>query len=415
MKRAFLSLFALALLPACGSKTSNIDDFVQKVAEQQCAWEFRCCTDTEIMTQEGRKYMDQAACVPYRELSLQDELYIDRLAANQNRIRLDSKQADACLAQMMAQPCNAKPGQPAPMPSMMMDACADVFLGVTKAGQQCHFSGECVKGSHCVSDKLTPGSGVCVPYQKENEICNEDGDCDPAAMPALYCAQQDFKCHVRAKLGEACAYTVDPAGTPGLPMLLECDDTDGTLYCDPTTSTCKQLPGAGEPCLSPPPPGVQHSCNPDPMLHLACRTMPGMTTGVCMGPAKQGEDCTNTPCDTGLFCDGSMSPSTCQPLPTLGQSCQTSFQCAMPYFCNFSKTPYTCDQPAQLGEPCSNGTTCDVNLYCDTTQATPVCAAKLDAGQPCTSSQQCLSNSCSFSSPRVCNPLPPGAVMCVGR
>lgn len=413
MKRAYFLVVGLLLLPACGSKTAAVDDFVKQVAEQQCAWEFRCCTDAEIMTKDGRKFMDQSGCVPYRELALEDELYIQRLAASEGRVRVDSKQAKACLAQMMAQACNPKPGQPPPMPSMTMDACQDVLVGATKPGHQCHFAGECVKGSHCVSDQLTPGSGVCVPYQQENQICNSSSDCDPSADPALYCAQQDFKCHVRGQLGQACAYTVDAAGNPGLPMLLECDEK-ANLYCDPMTSTCKQLPGAGEPCLTPPPPGVNDSCNPDPTLHLVCRIQPGMTTGTCTGPAKQGEDCTNVPCDKDLFCDRTMMPNTCQPLPTLGQSCTASGQCAMPYFCNFNTG--MCDQPAQLGEACdTNGVTCDVGLYCDTTQATPVCAAKLDAGQPCTSSVQCLSNSCSFTTPRVCNPPPPSAVMCVGR
>ena len=415
MRRTSLLICSL-LLPACGSDgTAAIDSFIQDVATQQCAWEFRCCTDGEIKTQDGRKFADQNGCVPYRQLSLEDELYTSRLAARQGRLRIDDKKAQACIASMMTRVCNARPGQPAPMPAMSnVDACVSVFNGVTPVGQPCQFAGECVQGSRCVTDKLTPGSGVCVPYQKENEICNADGDCDPS-VAQLYCAKQDFKCHVRAKLGDKCAYTTDSASRSSLPLLLECDASVGNIYCDPASSTCKQLPGAGQPCLSPPPPGVSASCDPDPRLHLVCRTTTGSTSGVCMGPAKQGEDCSNVACDTGLYCASATGARTCQLLPTLGQSCSTAGQCATPYFCNFAKSPATCDQPAQLNQPCSNGSVCDVGLYCDTTQPTALCKSKLADGASCMSSLECSSDDCSATSPRVCVPAQQGGVLCIGR
>jgi hypothetical protein len=182
------------------------------------------------------------------------------------------------------------------------------------------------------------------------------------------------------------------------------------------SSTCKQLPAAGEPCLSPPPPGVTSSCDPDPKLHLSCRTSGTSSTGVCTGLAKNGEACTDIACDTGLYCDSSTGTSpTCKPLPTLNQTCSTSGQCATPYFCNFNKSPATCDQPAQLNQPCSNGAICDVTLWCDTTQATAICKSKLADGSACTTDQQCLSDDCNAATPRVCNPTPPSAVLCVGR
>ncbi|MDB4965927.1 MAG: hypothetical protein JWN44_1616, partial [Myxococcales bacterium] len=89
--------------------------------------------------------------------------------------------------------------------------------------------------------------------------------------------------------------------------------------------------------------------------------------------------------------------------------------CATPYFCNFNKAPATCDQPAQLGQMCGGGTVCDLTLFCDTTGAMPVCKSKLADGTMCTTSTQCLSSDCSATSPRVCNPTPPSAVLCVGR
>ena len=413
--RRILILCSL-LFSACGSdNTSGIDDFIASIATQQCGWEFRCCTDAEIKVKDGTKFTAQDQCEPYRKLALQDELYSSLLAARQGRMRLDHDKSQACLMQMMSMACNPKPNQPATPPSMQLDACTNVFVGITAVGQPCQFPLECEKGAHCVFNKLTPSAGVCEPYQKQGDICNASSDCD-TSTPQLYCAQVDWKCHLRAKLGEKCAYTVDSAGKPALPLLMECDNTIGNIYCDPVSSTCKQLPAAGEPCLSPPPPGVSSSCDPDPKLHLTCRTSGTSTSGVCQGLAKNGEDCTSVACDTGLYCDSSTGTThTCMPLPTLNQSCSISGQCAMPYFCNFNKSPATCDQPAQLNQPCSNGAICDVTLWCDTSQAQAVCKAKLADGTACTSDLQCFSNDCNAATPRVCNPTPPSAVLCVGR
>lgn len=412
--RPTIVLLCGLVLSACGSgNTGDVDSFIQSIATELCDWEFRCCTDAEIKIQDGHKFSTESDCVPYRQLSLQDELYANVLAARQGRVRVDRSQAQACLAQMTSMSCNPMPNQPATMPSMQLDACATVFVGLTRVGQPCEFATECEKGAHCVVESSGPASGVCVPYQVEGQICNSSDDCDPT-VSQLYCAQQDFRCRVRAQLGEKCAYTVDTAGGAALPLLLECDNTTGNVYCDPGSSTCKQLPGAGQACLFPPPPGVSASCDPDPKLNLVCRTSGTSSTGVCTGPATNGQDCTNLPCGVGLYCQGSTTGNTCVPLPTLNQDCSTSDKCASPYYCDLNQFPATCVQPAELGQSCQS-TICDVTLFCDTSQASPICAAKLGDGSPCTSSLECVSNDCSPTTPRVCNPTPPGAVLCVGR
>jgi hypothetical protein len=408
--------FICSAVAGCGSpSTGSVDLFIANMATQQCAWEFRCCTDAEIQTQDGHKFTTQDQCVPYRQLTLENELYVSRLAVSQGKLKLDDGKAQACLAQMMAQACNPKTGTTNPMPGMTMDACANVFIGVTPVGSPCQFADECVTGARCVNDSLTPGSGVCIPYQESGQICNDTTDCDPLASPVLYCAQQDFKCHTRSQAGGPCAYTLDSAGKPTLPVLLECDTT-GNLYCDPTSNTCKTLPTAGQPCLTSPPPGVTDSCDPDPTLRLVCTTPAGSTMGTCMGPAQVGQSCTSLPCDTNLYCDP--TTSVCAMLPTLNQSCATIGQCLTPYYCNFAKQPATCDQPAQLGQSCQS-VTCDTNLYCDTTTtpAMPTCKALLADGAVCTSSIQCASHDCTgiALNMQTCAASPAPVVMCSGR
>jgi hypothetical protein len=231
----------------------------------------------------------------------------------------------------------------------------------------------------------------------------------------LYCAQQDFKCHTRSVLGGPCAYTLDATGQPTLPLLLECDTTAHNMYCDPVSNTCKQLPTAGQPCLTNPPPGVTDSCDPDPTLQLVCQAMPGSTSGTCTGPAKLNQPCSGQiHCDKSLYCDP--MTNVCLALPTLNQSCASIGKCVTPYFCNFNKNPATCDQLAQAGQPCTNGTMCDVNLFCDTTAPTmPVCRQLLADGSPCMGSFECLSHICTGVTNRVCAPSVTPVIMCSGR
>lgn len=416
MKTTLWGLAVGALVAAgCGSPdTGAVDKFIKSLAAADCSWELRCCTDAEIQQQEMGKYKDQASCEQFKQLALENTMYAERLAVRQSRVTVDSTQADACVAAHMAKACNSPTGTPAPTTPGSVDPCTLVFKGATKVGDECQFATECVKGAHCVPTGASGGQGVCVPYQEEKDICNASSDCDPA-VANLYCARQDFTCHLRSPVGGACAYKIDPVTMmPTTPLLLECDTTSGSVYCDPTSMTCKNLPAAGEPCLSAPlPPGVNSVCGP----MLVC-DMPAGMGGTCRGPGKVGDDCTRVPCDTTqqLYCDRSTTPSTCKALPSLGEQCQAAgFLCAKPYYCSTAMTPYVCAAPAQLGQPCSGNVQCDTTLYCDTTTAMPSCKAKLADGSQCTQGRMCLSNLCSFTGASGTCVASPVSVQCIGR
>src|SRR4051812_42108089 len=202
--------FAVALT-GCGSggNTGAVDDFVKSYATAQCAWEFRCCTDAEIMQQEMGKFTDQATCVQFKELALQNLHYAEKLAVRESRISVDSAQASACVAAQMDKACNpmaGSPPPPSPTPGTV-DPGTVVFKGVTAVGGACQFANECIKGAHCVSTGAGV-EGVCVPYQEEKQICNTSTDCDPT-VANLYCAKQDFQCHLRSPVGGPCAFTID--------------------------------------------------------------------------------------------------------------------------------------------------------------------------------------------------------------
>jgi hypothetical protein len=417
MKITYLVLGALVALPGCGDDTGRVDDFITALSQASCDWEFRCCSDPEITQLDGRKFgpTDPAACMPYRRLALENELYVDKLAVREGRMRIDAERAQACLDQNSAKLCNPKPGQlPPPVDPLAMDQCVDVFVGNTAVGNECIYAGECVKGAHCVIDGGAVGRGVCVPYQHEAEICNADADCDPKVV-SLYCAKADFHCRLRSQVGEACEYTRDLSGqNPTLPMLIECDTRNGHAYCDPVLRSCAPLPTDGQPCLATPlPPGVIDRCDPDPTLHLTCVTGVG-SAGICRAPVGLGQDCSQVSCAKGLYCD-TQSASVCAMLPGFGQRCDVAgYQCAAGYSCQYDGLNYTCDQPASVGEDCTSRQ-CDIGLYCPST-GTRACRAQLPDGTPCTAAEQCLSDYCTTGAggTLVCTALTNG-LTCTGR
>jgi hypothetical protein len=414
--RLGLVLACAFLAAGCGGDPSAVDDYIKQVAQAQCQWEFRCCTDAEIKQKEMSKFMDEATCEKFVGLALTESLDLQKLGVRQGRLTVDKQSATACAAEQAMKACNPAPGTTPPPPMLgacTVDPCALVFKGSTPAGEACLLQGECAKGSHCVGAG-NGAEGVCVPYQEENQICNSSSECDPLVCN-LYCAHQDFQCHVRSPVGGPCAYTTDPVtGIPTTPLLLECDNSAGNVFCDPETSTCQTLPGDGEPCLSPSPPGVFNSCDPSPTLSLVC----DQSTKTCRGPGMLGDNCSTIQCSSKamLYCDHSTATPTCKSLPSLGQSCAQSGQCAAPYFCNFNMAPASCDQPAQLGQMCSFQKGCDTGLYCDTQTTPSVCKSKLADGATCTSSQMCLSSICNFvtGGGLVCSPSTT-SVQCVGR
>lgn len=412
----FISLLIIVGTTGCdSSSTGAVDDFIAQMAEEQCAWEFRCCKDTEIKEMDGRKFTNLEACVPYRTLALVNQLYLNRLAAREGRLRVEGQRAEQCLGQLSAKACNPKPGTPAQMiDPMTIDACAKVFVGSTPIGNECIYASECVPGARCVQDAGAVGRGVCVPFQDETQICNADTDCNPRVRN-IYCAKEDYHCRLRAKLGERCAWTTDPSGrNPILPLLIECDNSLGNVYCDPVSSTCRQLPAEGEPCLKTLPPGVAYACDPDPARQLVCDATGTAQTGICRAPGRLDDNCSRIPCGKELYCDS--TARLCKTLPTLGQMCTASnYRCREPYYCNTAVSPYVCAEPASLGEPCGPSRICRVELYCDSTNQQ--CESKLPDGSVCTATLECLSNDCRLATgatEKTCHPRA-GAQMCTGR
>lgn len=140
------------------------------------------------------------------------------------------------------------------------------------------------------------------------------------------------------------------------------------------------------------------------------------------GEGKRGEPCANDEggraCEEGTYCD-TQGTKRCQPIPTEGESCATSYFCAPGSFCvdatGGDRADAVCTPPRGQGEPCGG---CTEGLACITPAGAPVgtCGAPLADGQPCQASTECASGYCPFGDePRLCAPTPGAGEPCNDR
>lgn len=116
----------------------------------------------------------------------------------------------------------------------------------------------------------------------------------------------------------------------------------------------------------------------------------GTRDGECVGPAGEGDNCDDRPCQDDLACtfDGATGESSCLALPGLGEPCP-NFQCDDGLGCGYdtATAEYRCQQPAGLGESCAEGGLCAVPLLCtyDPVSYEQTCENPPAIGEPCPS------------------------------
>jgi len=182
-----------------------------------------------------------------------------------------------------------------------------------------------------------------------------------AAVKAAQCpdANAVATCNARGTLpdGSPCASNVQCAG--GGCIGFKQQDVSSELQC----GICTTFASVDSPC------GSTTQCDPAAWQCL---------NGTCVGPQGQGGDChinPDTACQSGLYCN--FSTFTCDPLPTLGESC--TGDCAIPYRC-FNQT---CHATVSQGgscttDPCAYGSTC-MNGTCVATPVAPAGASCANA------------------------------------
>jgi hypothetical protein len=369
------SLLLAVLLAAltCDDSRRN-EPLAARVARAFCAHRFACCSPFELSAMTSDRYTNEAECVEFATLAARQQLGTVEGAIAQGRITIDDARADACLEGLRAQVCGAEilalqdfaPLSPLPNATELLASCPDMLVGHVANNRACNLSEECTSGSRCLSG--TPGNpgnpipgaggtggtviatpGICVPYQRAGEPCNQSSDCEPR----FTCRTPAYTCGLKPQLGEPCAVEFDMV--TGYPIST-CDTSQG-LYCDqpfngqPTNGVCRRYPLDGQPCnqFSLP------QCDPDPMLGLRCNQF----SGTCRRPGNEGDACGGPaipPCREDLGCHPTQADGIgiCGAIPGLGEPCFD--RCVSPAVCLGTR----CVSPgaARIGEPCTSDTDC---------------------------------------------------------
>ncbi len=118
----------------------------------------------------------------------------------------------------------------------------------------------------------------------------------------------------------------------------------------------------------------------DPISGLQC-------LGTCTARAKAGEDCSATPCATGLSCASDHRCALNAPPATDNQTCGPGPRpCGLGLYCAPSGT---CEALHQVNESCDDPAGCAPGLACAGVAGAEICLPRRQRGEPCQSDQQC--------------------------
>lgn len=199
-----------------------------------------------------------------------------------------------------------------------------LLAGDAGPGDACTSAGEL--GFLTVGDSCGPGlvcAEICITLPtKIGDLCDVDQLCPPQSACLDPEADGVYTCEAPAKKGKKC----NPHDLGG------CGED---LVCDPMSTKCTELPGAGQPCPA-------NTCKQGNTCDgIMCQPNPG-----------EGQPCAGTGnCNTGLFCD--LMTATCAKLPVKGEPCPTG-QCAEGFACGATATcidtpPVACALPEAVG------------------------------------------------------------------
>jgi hypothetical protein len=231
--------------------------------------------------------------------------------------------------------------------ALSSDACDGLFTAAVDTGGGCFEDADCKNeadgcgGSGCMKTCQVAGA--------QGKPCPKSGTCNTG----LRCDRTTTTCV--------------PPGGPGTDCSTGSSACDATSFCDNATDTCVALPTAGQACRTSSP---------------RCTASAFCNNNTCQPKLGSGVTCTGfDSCESGLFCDSSMSPASCKATKAAGGTCTTVTQCQAGLRC----TGGFCAAPKTAGQTCSGFNDCEDSLYCDRVLRT--CNAlvyTLKAGESCT-------------------------------
>lgn len=267
--------------------------------------------------------------------------------------------------------------------------------GSKSPGEPCVANRQCSSG-YCSALGSEVPCGVCQILRKPNEPCTSAQDLcvPPDDMPGEVVQCVDGLCQFPGKTkGEAC---IDYAR--------ECQ---ANLYCKRFVGD--GLEGTCEPSL--PPDGTctpsDRCASPNTCLDGRCQIPPPPVTTPAPSLAAEGQDCSNTVCEGGLFC----SPERVCRRPRsgiqLGERCGPDAVCAQGLACHSACSDGSCPVCTDVGpgQPCAFGS-CRRDARCEGLDATHpgVCKKLGDEGEacPCLHHLACVDGQCVPFGASVC-------------
>jgi len=271
-----------ALVDPCGGPIIAFEDFGHCYAIVMCEYMLVCGGRVESFEQ------CLELIVPAR-LDIQFRRFADAIAAG--RVNYDGAAAYQCLSAMNPEDCADFDDEP---------ACEVFFEGTVAAGETCFERIDCaVLKSECddLGCELQCCPGTCLSPAGIGMVCDNIN-----CVEGAHCVDPGFTGDRRCYAGEG----GDPCNWT--------DNCDENFYCDPGTSSC--LPDVGGAACT-----MDEQCTPP--TYCVGDAMPA-GTGSCEVANAVGHPC-DEDCDSGLHCNyipGNATPGTCQPQPTVGQSCE---------------------------------------------------------------------------------------------
>jgi hypothetical protein len=334
---------------------------------------------------------------------------------NEGTTSFDEEQARRCIQAVaeLAGTCTQKGP-----PSRYLEECSEVYVPQVEPGGECmhrvsyfnqvdecidgvctkpegqnpYCPGTCVAlpaaGEACVQNSCEAGAycddGMCRAYAGEDEPC--DRTAGPSCGDGLDCLSSSGTCVPIIEVGEPC----DPAGVCRATI----SDDQGVTASLCIEGVCRTTVDPGEPCTG------TVVCTGD----ARCEGVDPETgtLGTCVAPGVQGEDC---PCADGFYCDADV----CQPLPTIGETCDAATPCAEGW-CRTTGGVSQCAALVNVGGDCSTdgnnprGLGCVQGAYC---MSDDTCREPAGDGEPCATSEAASCQGGLFCDPvtETCIPL----------
>lgn len=356
-----------------GEELAEVVAALSPLAEAQCSWLFKCCSDGELAADIGPGIADAQACASLlvdrstRGTSYYSSLLsrypdalgqLDRLGYgfDEGKVSIDADAVAACASYLEDAQCEtASQNFCSPKPYVAYDdnpcLLRKLLVGKVPEGGVCSTTGgdvDCAPDLRCAS--VSSPKGVCVKPVQKGGACFDMTDC----AAGLVCDPNKGACTAGIVEGKACAFQ-DPAR----PQLgTEIEPCASGLTCDTVALVCKEASCAA---------GIGCGNDGDCPEGLSC------TRNVCGNPRPAGEPC---------YESDDCASNRCEYSPFIGES--------------------LCVAVRPVDAPCERDLDCESN-YCAGEDGMGKCQAKLPPASPCDDERQCAGGTCDFTvEPFVC-------------